>query len=168
MIAGGIAASVLFYVNNPFAAVGSAASSLASDTPADSLLPAPLPPPPPPPPPPAFISVVDTSAVQIRAGAAEYFDFALSDPRTCVLHGRVVGLAGGRRDFNVFVFDDDGFANWANGNQAHTYFNESQTSSVTLNVVLPSPGSYHLVVSNRFSVFTGKTVQIRNAQVTCS
>ncbi|HET6231880.1 MAG TPA: hypothetical protein VFE05_17530 [Longimicrobiaceae bacterium] len=153
IIAGGIAMSVFAYVNQTSGSRGKAGVT--------ELLP-------PMAPPPALVSIVDTSAVEIRAGHAEYFDFKLSDPRTCTLEGRIVGLAGGRRDVDVMVLDDDGFTNWRNGSQGRAYFSETRTSAVSLHVVLPSPGSYHLVVSNRFSVFTRKAVQIRNAQVTCS
>jgi hypothetical protein len=44
---------------------------------------------------------------------------------------------------------------------------ERRTAAVTLDVPL-APGSYHLVLSNRFSAFTSKVVRAENVHWICS
>lgn len=122
---------------------------------------------PPPPPPPAVVPVADTTALQIDAGYHVFWVFELEDPRPCRLTGRVVGLAGAHRDVDVLVLDADGYASWRDGARADPWFSARRTSAATLDVVLPSPGAYYLVVSNGFSTFTPKKVSVEEAEVTC-
>ncbi|MDB4950413.1 MAG: hypothetical protein JWM27_3062 [Gemmatimonadetes bacterium] len=125
------------------------------------------PPPPPPPPPPQVVMVADTVGLEVRASGSNWYSFTVADTRPCVLTGRVIGLHGGNRDFDLFVVDDDGLLNWRNHVTSPTYLNAGRTSAVTLRSRIPSNGSFHLVVSNAFSVFTDKTLQLSNVRVTC-
>ncbi|MET0396282.1 MAG: hypothetical protein ABW277_05630 [Longimicrobiaceae bacterium] len=130
--------------------------------------PLPAPAPVPLPPPPLVVPVLDEPAMQVPAGTAYHVSFALDDPRTCILTGHVLGLTGGKRDVEVFVLDQDGFVNWSNGTSGEAIFHGGRSSASSLNVLLPGPGEYHLLVSNRFSVVSDKTVQVEDALVTCS
>ena len=57
--------------------------------------------------------------------------------------------------------------NWKNGHEVAPVFNSGQVTAVTLNVPLPGPGSYRLVLSNTFSLLTHKTVQVQDVRMTC-
>jgi hypothetical protein len=132
-----------------------------------AIAPAP-PPPPPPPPPPATGDVADISDLKIEAGQYSYYGMEISDERPCRLRGRVETIAGGRHDTDVLVLDVDGFTNFQYNRGFQTLFAARRTAAVTLDVRIPGPGTYYLVLSNRFSAFTGKKVNIQNVHWTCS
>jgi len=117
--------------------------------------------------PPLVLYLPDQDALTIQAGSYGQFDFTINDERPCLLTGRVVGLAGGRKDAEVFLLDDDGLTNWLNRTQGNYVFRSGRTSATTLKVALPGPGSYHMLLSNRFSVVSDKVMQMRNLRVTC-
>ncbi len=118
-------------------------------------------------PPPLVLSLMDFETLDIDAG--EHFDttFAVSDPRACTFTGRVSGVAGGDRDVDVFLFDEEGYDQWHDGIHPAALFESGRTSSVELEVPLPGPGQYALLLSNRFSLFTDKAVRVESARVTC-
>ncbi|HEX8830202.1 MAG TPA: hypothetical protein VF705_03495 [Longimicrobium sp.] len=118
------------------------------------------------PPPPLEISVLDNPALRLPPG--EHFDtaFVVTDPRPCTFHAHVQGLDGGRRDVEVYLLDEDGHVNWHNRREPISLYESGRTSATTVEVPLRE-GRYHLLISNRFSVFTAKTVQIDNARVVC-
>ena len=66
------------------------------------------------------------------------------------------------------VMTEDSFLNWKNNprGEARAVFSEGPQTVTTFMVPFATAGSYHLVVSNRFSVFTSKTVK-GTADVTC-
>jgi hypothetical protein len=118
-------------------------------------------------PPPAVLPLLDTGALNVPAGTSHSVSFSVDDERPCVLTGHVLGIAGGRRDVEVYVLDQDGIINWSNGTAANTLFQSGRMAAVSLQVHLPGPGEYHFLVSNRFSVVTDKTVEVEDARVTC-
>jgi hypothetical protein len=124
---------------------------------------------PPPPPPPHVIPVLDEPALRLAAG--EHLDtaFVVADPhgRPCTFSGRVQGLEGGSRDVEVYLLDEDDHVNWHNGIKPTPVYESGRTSATTVELPLPGEGRYHLLVSNRYSVFTAKTVQVENARVVC-
>lgn len=122
---------------------------------------------PPPPPPPYQEQVVSEPVRALSAGTYVWWKFTLDDPRPCRLKGRVSVIDGGSHDVDVMVVDEDGFINFQNGHQYSAYLLRSRTSAVTLDVALDGYREYYLVVSNRFSVFTGKTVVFDNIQGIC-
>lgn len=118
-------------------------------------------------PPPKVIPVLDSRAIDVDAGEHLEVAFEVDDPRTCTLTGRVEGLAGGARDVEVFLLDDQGFSDWYNGIPPQPLYYSGRTDSIALHVRLPGRGEYHLLVSNRYSFLTDKVVAVRNAHVTC-
>lgn len=118
--------------------------------------------------PPLVLEIGPTDPVDISAGHYEFFEFEVEEARECTVAGRILGLAGGSKDFNVFIFDKDGFHNFRNSSQGgHVLYQSPRTSAHTFERSLPSPGSYVLVVSNTFSAFISKTVQLEQVRVTC-
>lgn len=118
-------------------------------------------------PPPAVLPILDTGALHVPAGTSHSVSFSVDDERPCVLTGHVLGIAGGRRDVEVYVLDQDGVINWSNGTATRAVFRSGRMAAVSLEVRLPGPGAYHLLLSNRFSVVTDKTIQVEDARVTC-
>jgi len=128
----------------------------------------PAPPPPPPPPPPSIFRVVDWDVGrQVSAGHYYWFPVELDDPRSCRLTGRVVVLEGGSHDVDVFVLDEDAYINFQNGRDFAPTFADQRTAAVTLDLPLDSYRKYYFVVSNRFSAFTDKVVDIDDVRATC-
>jgi hypothetical protein len=122
---------------------------------------------PPPPPPPLVVTVLDEAALDLPPG--EHFDtaFAVSDPRPCTFRARVQGVEGGNRDVEVYLLDEDGNSNWHNGIKPAALYESGRTSASTIEVPLHQKGRFHLLVSNRYSLMTPKTVQVENARVVC-
>jgi len=116
---------------------------------------------------PAVVPLLDARALHVPAGTSHSVSFSVSDERPCVLTGRVLGVAGGRRDVEVYVLDRGGIADRSSTTGGQALFRSGRTSAVGLQVRLPGPGDYHLLVSNRFSVVSDKTVQVEDARVTC-
>jgi hypothetical protein len=89
------------------------------------------------------------------------YDFPLppgsTQPR---VEGHFQAAGGSGKDVEVFLFDEDGFANWKNGHNAHPLYKSGKTTAQTLDQPLPAQPSavYYLVFSNKFSVFATKTV----------
>ncbi len=79
---------------------------------------------------------------------------------------RVLGLAGGSKDFQAFLMDDDNFRNWETSHKARAYWQTEKVAAATIEARISGPGKVHLVISNVFSLFTGKTVAVQ-AQAEC-
>ncbi|HYH78208.1 MAG TPA: emp24/gp25L/p24 family protein [Longimicrobium sp.] len=127
-----------------------------------------LPPPPPPPPPPPFaLQIADEPYQRLNAGGYSWYPFELTDNRACRLRGHIQVTDGGSHDVEMFVTDQDGFVNFQNGNGVNTYLHERRTSAVTLDLPVRGFKKYYLVVSNRFSLFTGKTVSLQDIRGVC-
>jgi hypothetical protein len=77
-------------------------------------------------------------------------------------HFRASGGLG--NDIEVFVMNEDSYANWQNRHATRTYFSSGRMTQGTFDVELPSDaGTYYLVFNNRFSLLTQKTI---NAEAT--
>lgn len=113
------------------------------------------------------LDLVDAELYEMSAG--EYFDtpFEIDDPRQCTLSGEVEGVAGGDRDVEVYVLDELGFQDWRDGVRPDALFASGRATTAYMQVELPSPGRYHLLLSNRYSLFTGKQVRVQDARVVC-
>jgi hypothetical protein len=120
------------------------------------------------PPPPFEMELLDSDVIDLRTG--DHFDapFEVRDPRPCVLTGRVLGLAGGGRDVEIFVLDEPGYRDWQHGIAPSALFESGRSSAASIAVELPSPGRYHLLLSNRYSIFTSKRVRVDDARLRCA
>lgn len=119
------------------------------------------------PPPPLVVSLLDSRSMDIPAG--EHFDttFVVTDPRPCTFFGQVDALHGGDGEVEVYLLDEQGFEQWHEEIHPVALFESGRSASTTLDVPLPGPGRYSLLLSNRFSLFTDKTVHVDAARVTC-
>lgn len=102
-----------------------------------------------------------------EVASASWLDYSFTLPaQACTVTGHVEGIAGGNKDFRVFITDDDNFINWKTHHPSRVVWQSEQLAAVSINVPMTGPGKYHFVVTNDFSMFTKKTVSVR-AQVEC-
>ena len=120
------------------------------------------------PPPPLVMELADAEVVDLRSGDHYETSFEVRDPRPCTLTGRVRGLAGGRRDVEVYVLDEEGYLDWQSGIPPQTIYDSGRSPSARIDVLLPGRGRYHLLLSNRFSFLTRKRVRIDDTRVRCA
>ncbi len=114
------------------------------------------------------IEVAAAPALDIGANQWRSWTWEQTSPRTmCSISGRVLGLAGGQKDVEVLVMTEDDYLNWANGHEAKAEFQSGQKTAVTLDWPVLGAGKHVLVVSNRFSPYSAKTVQMQRVGVTC-
>jgi hypothetical protein len=112
-------------------------------------------------------TIIDSQTITVPAG--NYWETAFSIPsdKSCSLNGAIDGIAGANRDFIILVATDDQFAVFSRGaSNVTTLFESGQTSRVKLSVPLRA-GSYHLVVSNKFSSVTEKWVRLTHIVSRC-
>ncbi len=113
------------------------------------------------------VVIMNTTGVTI--GPQKYSDYAfiLDSAADCIVHGRIEVLSGGtNKDVKVYLFTADDFTNWKNNHTVTPLFNGGQQTVTTLNTRATEAGEYHLVVSNYFSMLSGKTAK-GQVTVTC-
>jgi hypothetical protein len=97
---------------------------------------------------------------EIKSESYRHYDFDLPN-RSCHITGRILGVAGGNRDFQAFLMDDDDFRNWGTDHTARAYWQTGKVAAATVDARVAGPGRFHLVVSNVFSLFSAKTVTVQ-------
>jgi len=63
----------------------------------------------------------------------------------------------------ALIMDDDNFLNWKTSHNARVFWQTGKVAAATINTELSGPGTFHLVVSNVFSLMTAKTVTIQGS-----
>jgi len=63
-------------------------------------------------------------------------------------------------DINVYVFDDENYARFRNGQPNSTIVKRERVEHGAFEVVVPVAGVYHFVIDNRYSWFTDKFCRI--------
>jgi hypothetical protein len=75
------------------------------------------------------------------------------------IEGHFSASGGLGNDIEVFVMNEDSYANWQNRHATQPYFSSGRVTQGTFDVQLPSDtGTYYLVFNNRFSLLTPKTI----------
>jgi hypothetical protein len=102
------------------------------------------------------------SAVVVRANSLSWYPFAVPPNATQVsLLGHFTATGGLGNDIECYVLDEDGLANLKNRHSANTFFNSGKVTQAKIAAILPpTPGTYYLVLDNRFSLITPKAVQV--------
>jgi membrane-associated phospholipid phosphatase len=113
-------------------------------------------------------SVVERLRSGIGADRYKEYEVAITGTGPCRLRGRVETVEGGARDIDVLVLDGDALGSFRQNRRYTPVFQARRTSEVALDVPLPGPGQYHLVISNRFSAFTGKVVLLEEVRWECA
>ncbi len=109
---------------------------------------------------PHFLPITNGAAA-IPAGSYSWYTFVVpAGASTVAVNGHFSATGGTGNDIDCFILDDDGLVNFKNGHPATTYFNSGKVTQAKIGAVLVTPGTYYLVLDNRFSLFTPKAVQI--------
>jgi hypothetical protein len=104
---------------------------------------------------------ITNGAVAIPAASYSWYTFAVPvGASTIAVNGHFSASGGSGNDIECYLLDDDGFANLKNGHPAHTFFNSGKVTQAKIGAILTLPGTYHLVLDNRFSLLTPKAVQV--------
>jgi hypothetical protein len=111
------------------------------------------------------VTIGDGQPREIKSEGYLHYDFDLPN-RTCRVTGRILGLAGGNKDFQAFLMDDDNFRNWETSHKARVYWQTEKVAAATIDAQVAGQSKIHLVISNVFSAFTAKTVTVQ-AQAEC-
>jgi hypothetical protein len=118
--------------------------------------------------PPRTIALALGEELDLKAGGVQRWQWEVSSSQpTCRLTGHIQVTDGGNRDVKVAVMSADDYANWINGHPAQAYYSTDKTTAITLDVTTKSAGPKVLAISNAFSVFTAKRIQLRSVQVVC-
>lgn len=115
----------------------------------------------PPLPQPHFVTIVN-SAATVNASSFAWYTFVVpANANTVAVNGHLTATGGSGNDIECYILDEDGFVNFENGHPARTYFNSGKVTQSKIGAVLPpTPGTYYMVLDNRFSLITPKAVQI--------
>jgi hypothetical protein len=104
---------------------------------------------------------ITNGAAAVKAGALSWYTFVVPAGATTVaVNGHFSATGGSGNDIECYIVDDDGLTNLKNGHQARAYFNSGKVTEAKIGAVLAMPGTYYLVLDNRFSLLTPKAVQI--------
>jgi len=79
----------------------------------------------------------------------------MSEP---AITGHLTASGGLGNDIQVLVLSETDYANWNNGHTVTPLYNSGQVTAADVNARLPESGTYYVVLSNKFSTFTPKTV----------
>jgi hypothetical protein len=100
--------------------------------------------------------------VAVNAGSFAWYPFTVPAGVTAVtVNGHFTAAGGSGNDIQVYILDEDGFANFKNEHTARTFYNSGKVTQAAISAVLPnSPASYYLLFDNRFSPSASKAVQV--------
>jgi hypothetical protein len=76
-------------------------------------------------------------------------------------HGHFIVTGGTGNDIVCLILDEDGFTNFRNGHPANASFNSGKVTTAKIGPAHLVPGEYYVVLDNRFSLFSGKMVQMQ-------
>jgi len=97
--------------------------------------------------------------ITVSAGSYYNISFTVTSAMTNPsLTGSFTASGGSGNDIIALMLDDTSLTNWVNGHQVNTFYNSGQLTTSNINVSITTPGTYHLIFSNKFSIFTLKQV----------
>ena len=82
--------------------------------------------------------------------------------QTCVIVGQIAG-----QEFDAFVFTDQQLINWQAGSSSDAVWASGRVTSSDLDIALPGPGPYTLVVSNKGAIVLSHEVRMK-ARLRCA
>lgn len=95
-----------------------------------------------------------------KIGPGSYHYFPLSLPDVCTIQGGFIAHAGLGDNIRAYVVDKEDFKLFQNDREFKTYYSSGKVESGTFDLVL-NPGEYYVVLSNTYSSFSTKTVQLQ-------
>jgi hypothetical protein len=102
-----------------------------------------------------------SGAVQIEGGKSASYRLDVSpDMLEASIKGSFTATGGSGNDVQVAIGDQMNITNWTNGHQSSVIWETpGQVTTGAFDVKL-KPGTYFLVISNRFSVLSDKSVTV--------
>jgi LEA14-like dessication related protein len=97
-----------------------------------------------------------------KINPGSYHDVPFTLQCTANLHGGFNARAFLDNSIIVYIFDKNGFEQYQGGHGIFAYYDSTKVGSGIFDVIL-SPGRYHIVMSNVYSDFSTKTVQLQAA-----
>jgi len=85
--------------------------------------------------------------------------------QTCRMVGKLAAAAAGS-DFTAYVFTDQQLINWQANTSSDAVWASGKVTSAGLDLALPGPGKYTLVVSNKSAILFAHQVQMQ-ARLVC-
>jgi len=104
-------------------------------------------------------TIVDDT-YKVNPNSYSYVPFTLQC--TADVQGGFIANAALGNDVVIFIVDENNFREFEKGNDASTYYNSNKVESGNFDVTL-SAGKYYIVMSNEYSTFSTKTVQLQAA-----
>jgi hypothetical protein len=100
-------------------------------------------------------------AATVAATAYTWYKFVVPQNVSAVeVSGHFAATGGTGNDIDCYIIDEDGFANFKNGHPSQTYYNSGRVTQAKIETRNLSPGTYYIMLDNRFSLFTPKAVQL--------
>ena len=100
-------------------------------------------------------------AITVKADGYAYYKFVVpSDAQHVWVDGHFSANGGFGNDIEVYLLDEDGFANWQNRHAVTPYYNSGRLTQGQIHANLALSGSYYLIFNNKFSLITPKVVQV--------
>lgn len=109
-------------------------------------------------------NVISNSVYKVGPGTYTYITFY--SPCTSTVTGSFSAEAALGDNIIVYIFDQNNFDTYKNGNSAQPYYNSGKVATGNFNVGI-SPGTYYIVMSNTYSSFSTKNVSIQ-ASYSCN
>lgn len=75
------------------------------------------------------------------------------------ISGTLTASGGSGNDVEVLVLKETEFLNWQNGHAAHALYSSGRVTAADVDAAMPEAGTYYIVLDNRFSAMTPKTVE---------
>jgi hypothetical protein len=104
--------------------------------------------------------VIAKGAATIAAHSYSWYTFVVPPGAASIaVNGRFTATGGSGNDIICYILDDDGLVNFKNGHATRTFFNSGKMTQAGIGAVL-APGTFYLVLDNRYSLITPKAVEI--------
>lgn len=103
---------------------------------------------------------VSRQAIALKPGEY-YISTIVIDPqwKTPRLKGRFHAQGGSGNDVRVAVTNEDGLINFKNNHEFKAWYHSGKVTTDTIDVAI-GPGKYYFIVSNKYSIFAHKSVEI--------
>ena len=102
---------------------------------------------------------IATGQILVRAGGYVQYRITITPEMSdASISGSFNASGGGGNDIEAVIADETNYTNWINGHQAQVFWQTGGRATTGMIAASLAPGTYYLVFSNRFSMFTEKQV----------
>jgi len=112
---------------------------------------------------PRDLTLFSSTGLTVGSQSSVHYAFVLDSAANCLVHGHIEVQPdpSSKSDVQVLVLAADDYTNWRNNAQAQItpLFKSPAQTATTISTAVTQGGTYDLVISNRFSLITKKTIQ---------